>query len=139
MQQSVDRETASPEATCAGVLLVEDDPDIRETVRDLLVDEGFTVQTAINGKHGIEVLEKIGQPCLILLDMMMPVLDGAGFLAALRGRPFGNIPVVVVSAVASRSEPGTVGFIRKPLDLDVLLEVVHQYCKHPPAPVTLPV
>jgi CheY-like chemotaxis protein len=115
-------------APCPGVLLVEDDPDIRDTVRDLLVDEGYAVQTAVNGRHGLEVLEKNGQPCLILLDMMMPVMDGAGFLAEIRQRQLNTCPVIIVSAVAHRSEPGTVGFIRKPIDLDALLTLVKQYC-----------
>jgi CheY-like chemotaxis protein len=128
--------TTASSQSCMGILLVEDDPDIRETVRDLLVDEGYQVQTAVNGREGIEVLSNRQKPCLILLDMMMPVLDGSGFLKELRERQLHDVPVVVVSAIAHRSEPGTVGFIRKPVDLDALLSLVERYCLPPP---TLPV
>src|SRR5690606_28206772 len=86
-------------APCKTILVVEDDADIREVLREVLEVEGFTVRTADNGKVGLEALEEIGRPCLILLDLMMPVMNGLEFLAALRARSAPRSPpVVIVSA-----------------------------------------
>jgi len=126
VMHSVEPQTSA----CEGILIVEDDPDIRETIRDLLADEGFTVRTAENGKHGLEVLSQGERPCLVLLDMMMPVMDGAGFLEKLReDRVIPELPVVIVSAVMNHQAPGTAGFLRKPVDLDKLLNTVKQFCQ----------
>jgi CheY-like chemotaxis protein len=110
------------------VLVVEDDPDIRATVKDLLQAEGYEVFEAENGRDGLEVLGAIERPCLILLDMMMPVLDGSGFMQLLRcDEALVSIPVVVVSA-GTAAAAGTQGFMRKPFNLDQLVHVVKQYC-----------
>ena len=120
------------------VLLVEDDPDIRGTVKDLLQAEGYEVFEAENGRRGLQMLETVARPCLILLDMMMPVLDGNGFMDLLRSdEALVSIPVVVVSA-GNGSARGTQGFIRKPFDLDHLVHVVKQYCGSAPDDGTAP-
>jgi two-component system chemotaxis response regulator CheY len=124
----MDRRAAGSASSCS-VLVVEDDQDIRETIRDLLLDEGFPVQTAENGLDGLEVLASGERPCLVLLDMMMPVLDGAGFMARLRELAIvPGLPVVIVSAVATHHVPDSVGFLRKPIDLNNLLNTVREYC-----------
>lgn len=116
---------------CKCVLIVEDDADIRETLRQLLEMEGYEVQVATNGKEGLEALKTIQRPCLILLDLMMPVMNGWEFLQARQDDIFlATIPVVVVSAihVDQAKNPGVTGFIKKPVDLEHLLTVVNQYC-----------
>jgi two-component system, chemotaxis family, chemotaxis protein CheY len=113
------------------LLVVDDDADLREAITDVLRDAGYEVIVAHNGRHAMEVLGRSDPlPGLVLLDMMMPVLDGAGFLAEVRGHAqWGHIPVVVFSASANPNlkELGASGWVRKPVDLDALLEVVRQH------------
>ena len=118
------------------VMVVEDDFDIREVVRDLLDAEGYEVLVAGNGREALDLLEHGGQPCVILLDLMMPVMNGWQFLEALRGRPtLAQVPVVVVTASPS-AVAGADATIRKPFDLDDLVTTVGRYCEgtHPWAP-----
>ena len=109
------------------VLVVDDDPDIREVVALVLEDEGFGVETAVNGA---EALEKVREnpPSGILLDMMMPVMDGAAFLRAWRSEtPSSRVPVVVMSANQKAADALTLGaadFISQPFDVDDLLRLV---------------
>jgi CheY-like chemotaxis protein len=114
---------------CHGVLLVEDDQDIRETVQMILEDEGYLVYTAANGLEALKVLKSVGHPCLILLDLMMPVMNGWQFLEERKkDNLVAGLPVVVVSAVADESQSDhSVKFLRKPPDIDALLRVVGQY------------
>lgn len=117
--------------TARPLLVVDDDADLREAISDVLRDAGHEVIVANNGRHALEVLARSEPlPGMVLLDMMMPVLDGAGFLAEVRAHPrFGQIPVVVFSASArpNLQELGASGWVRKPVDLDVLLQVVQQH------------
>jgi len=114
-----------------GILVVEDDPDIRDTFREVLEAEGYRVSTAANGQEGLERLEEIRRPCLILLDLMMPVMSGPEFLAAMRQKDgLGPVPVVIVSAWPDEAEKteGAQGFMAKPVNLERLLALVQQYC-----------
>jgi CheY-like chemotaxis protein len=117
--------------TARPLLVVDDDADLREAISDVLRDAGYEVITANNGRHALEVLGKSDPlPGLVLLDMMMPVLDGAGFLGEVRVHArFSQVPVVVFSASArpNLQELGARGWVRKPVDLDVLLQVVQQH------------
>lgn len=119
--------------TARPLLVVDDDADLREAITDVLRDAGYEVIVASNGRHALEVLAQAAPlPGLVLLDMMMPVLDGAGFLAEVRGHPrFGGIPVVVFSASAHPNLQGlgAKGWVLKPVDLDALLEVVSQHAQ----------
>jgi CheY-like chemotaxis protein len=114
------------------IMVVDDDIDIVETVRDILVEGGFEVVTAGNGREALELIQEIQRPCVILLDLMMPVMSGGEFLAALRGtQQLAQVPVVVISAWASeaaRIRDQVQGFVRKPMSLKSLLEVANHFC-----------
>jgi CheY-like chemotaxis protein len=87
-----------PAPSLASVLLVEDDPTTREMLRRLLEKEGWSVNEAENGRIGLERVKE-NRPGLVLLDLMMPEMDGFGFVAELRKRKeWRDIPVVVVTA-----------------------------------------
>jgi CheY-like chemotaxis protein len=117
---------------CRSVLIVEDDDDIRMTLKDIIEDEGYPTATAANGQEALDELAHTERPpCLILLDLMMPVMNGSEFLSALRADDMlAPIPVVVVSAWAGEAHvtPGAQGFMRKPVDLSTLIEVIRRYC-----------
>ncbi len=122
---------AVPEC-CRTILVVEDDDDIRNAIVDLLENEGYNTQSAINGKDALEKLRVIKErPCLVLLDMMMPIMNGREFLdEVMKDSLLAPIPVLIVSAVADKSNTeGSVGFLKKPIDIDVVLKVVSQYCQ----------
>jgi CheY-like chemotaxis protein len=106
------------------ILVVEDDLDARESLRDILHDEGYAVHTAADGQEALGVLARIPLPCVILLDLMMPGMNGWDFLDAL-GDALGEIPVVIVSAYQA---PAGFPVLPKPVDLDELLRVVEKYC-----------
>lgn len=114
------------------ILIVEDDADIVESLSDVLESEGYRVVTAANGVEGLNVLRDKGTPCLILLDLMMPVMSGGEFLAVLRrDDQFGTVPVVVVSAwpqEAAKVSKHSQGFVKKPVELDSLLETASGFC-----------
>lgn len=117
---------------CRTILVVEDDDDIRNAIVDLLEDEGYNTRSAINGKDALEKLRVItDKPCLVLLDMMMPIMNGREFLdEVMKDSLLAPIPVLIVSAVADKSNTeGSVGFLKKPIDIDVVLKVVSQYCQ----------
>jgi len=111
-------------------LVVEDDLDIRETFATVLNLEGYNVFTAANGKEGLERLRHMPRPCLILLDLMMPIMNGNEFLTALEhDESLAKIPVIVVSAFTSRLNSNHArGMISKPVNLSQLLRVTQQFC-----------
>ena len=113
------------------ILIVDDDRDIRETLCELLEDRGFAVVTAATGADALRLL-RAGEvrPSLILLDLMMPVVDGYGFLAAQRADPLlAGLPVAVITAGhgvdQERIGPGVL-VLRKPMHLRELLAIVGQ-------------
>ena len=112
------------------ILVVDDDPDIRETLADVLVDAGCEVVGAANGRQALDVLRDGFAPCLVLLDLMMPVLDGEGFLNEVRGDPaLAAMPVVVMSA-SNRTVSGADAQLRKPMHLTDVLDALARYCPH---------
>ncbi|MBX3215864.1 MAG: response regulator [Labilithrix sp.] len=115
---------------CTVVLIVEDDESIRETMQLALELRGYEVVTAGNGKEGIETLLGIPRPCLILLDLMMPVMDGWGFVKALEDDPLlDGIPVVVVTAFANQATSiNARSVLAKPVPLEVLYATVGEHC-----------
>jgi CheY-like chemotaxis protein len=121
----------------ASVLLVEDDRDIREAVSAVLEAEGYTVLLAGNGEEALAILER-GQPCVVLLDLMMPVMNGWDFMEEVRkSRRLDDLPVVVVSAYSERKAEGVRRVLKKPLDVNQLLAAVADYCCCPPKPAVV--
>ncbi len=105
------------------ILLVEDDADSRGTLAAILLAEGYDVLTAGDGREALEMLAR-ERPALIVLDLIMPGMDGWQFLQRLnRDDDFAMIPVVVASA-ADREPAGVAGFFAKPLDVSGLLKTV---------------
>jgi CheY-like chemotaxis protein len=112
------------------VLIVDDDPDIRDAVGECLRYEGYDVHSATDGRDALDRLEYGLRPAVILLDLMMPVLNGFDVLEALKSRPeWKSIPVVVVSAnrgYEAEDLSGAVSILRKPVNVDRLLAAVEQ-------------
>jgi DNA-binding response OmpR family regulator len=115
------------------VLVIEDDPDMREIERTTLAHSGHNVLVASNGLEGLRTLEK-RRPCVILLDLMMPVMDGLTFLAERQRRHVADgVPVLCVSAGGEEMRAqalrlGADDCIPKPADLDELCDRVAHYC-----------
>lgn len=114
----------------APILVVDDDPCIRGLVSEALDWEGYQVVTAANGAEALRLAEA-EPPALVLLDMQMPVLDGPGFIRALRERGL-RPPVLVFTAAGNArryaGELNAAGFIPKPFDLTQLLDTVAHLC-----------
>jgi len=117
----------------ATVLVVDDDPDTVETMRDILEEEGHTVLSARNGLEGLEVALR-SVPDLVLLDLDMPVMDGHAFLAAVHRTPsLAGMTVVVLSGAIDERLPCE--SVQKPLRLDTLLGLIDRIADAaPPAP-----
>lgn len=116
------------------ILIVEDNADIRDTLREVLELEGHAVRTAENGEDGLRVITEIGPPCLVLLDLMMPVMDGWQFYERLRDQhdpAVAATPVIVLSGVADTTRVGgslDCPVLRKPVDIDRLIGMVRDRC-----------
>jgi CheY-like chemotaxis protein len=110
------------------ILLVDDDDDVREAFIDVLSDEGYEITTARNGCEALELLRRGPRPGIILLDLMMPVMDGFEFRAQQLADPsLADLPVVVLTAglVSERvRQLRPLACLTKPFDLDDLLRVV---------------
>lgn len=115
------------------VLVVDDNPDIRETLRFVLEDAGYPVYSAENGKEALAILASGKQlPGLILLDLMMPVMSGDEMLKALKAvHALAQIPVTIVTASGAPKPPLASALLKKPVDLDVLLRIVERSCSAP--------
>ena len=118
----------------ASILIVDDDRDIRETLQEILEHEGHSVATARNGADALDRVRS-DRPELILLDLFMPVMDGAEFRRHQLADPaIADIPVIVVSAAAGLEDRvramAVAGFLEKPLQLDELFHVVDRYARH---------
>jgi CheY-like chemotaxis protein len=117
------------------VLVVEDTDDLRELFIEALTQEGYTAIGAENGEEALEVLRNLQEePCLVLLDMMMPVMDGATFVRTLHhSHRLAALPVVLVSA--ENIKPGAVegvrGVVKKPVEISVLHALVRDFCGPP--------
>ena len=122
------------ERPAATVLVVEDDPDVREAISEALADGGFAPVTASHGGDALDYLRAEGQlrPSLILLDLMMPVMDGFQFRTEQRNDPrMAEIPVVVISASGDienvAAAMNAAGILRKPVRLPELLAMVRRF------------
>jgi CheY-like chemotaxis protein len=121
---------SEPKSKGGNILIVEDELEVRENLKMFLELEGFQIFSANNGKEALAILRTMPTPCLILLDLLMPVMTGREFLEKkLQEGRLADIPVYVVSGIANPPHlVGTVGFVQKPIELDGLLRKVEEYC-----------
>lgn len=123
------------ESNSPRVVLIEDDNAIREAVSEILEIEGYTVVGYPDGAQALIGLAINPRPKLIFLDLMMPVMDGWKFLEIRKGltSALRAIPVFVISAVANQMRGRTeiAGCLNKPVDLNILLSIVREYCGAP--------
>ena len=120
------------------VLIVEDDPDIREMLATLLASEGFHAVGAEDGLEALHLLRTVRRrapdvPCLVLLDLTMPRLSGQEFRRAqLEDPTVAGVPIAVMSGATDLEQRakalGAVAILAKPIDCDKLMDVVRRYC-----------
>jgi two-component system chemotaxis response regulator CheY len=119
---------------CKTVLVVDDDRDIRDVLTDALEAEGYRVVTAVDGLDALTWLRaRTARPCVVLLDLMMPRMDGIQFRTEVLNDPdLALIPVVVLSAdpsvIVTAKSLNFAGSLRKPVPLEALLAAVHAHC-----------
>ena len=126
----------SPARPPQPVLVVEDHDDVRDLLETLLAVDGYRVFTAADGRQALDCIKR-ETPCVILLDVMMPVMDGVTFARALRGADDPDVaktPIVLVTAVADaenvRRQIGAADVIPKPIDMDKVVAAVGRHCRH---------
>lgn len=117
------------------VLVVDDDLAIREGLVELLAEAGFAVASAANGAEALTLLRTLDpRPCLVLLDLMMPIMDGETFRAEqVRDRDIAAVPVVVMSAspnarTVATTNMAAAAFLPKPVSFDSILLLAQQHC-----------
>jgi CheY-like chemotaxis protein len=112
------------------LLVVDDDPDTRDVLREFLQASGYGVLTADNGADALQVLQRDTSCCGILLDLMMPVMDGWQFLERKNtDQQLSRIPVIVISAYRERApSKGVTDVVAKPIDFERLLRTLRQHC-----------
>ncbi len=116
------------------ILIIEDDVSIRETLKAFLEYEGYSVSVAADGQQGLNLLAQSKKPDLILLDLMMPIMNGWQFLEALAKSPKKTLtpPVLVLTAFTEKGQGlGAIAVIKKPIDLEFLLKNIKEYCGEP--------
>jgi CheY-like chemotaxis protein len=120
------------------VLIVEDDPDIRESLQHFLESHGYQVRAASHGKEALEHMGRTPRPAVVVLDMTLPVMDGHRLLTARKGDDsLRAIPVIILSAALAGMNPrdralyatsyGVAAFLGKPADPAQVLETVEHY------------
>jgi CheY-like chemotaxis protein len=125
------RRHGTPPAHCP-VLIVEDDEDLRDMMAQMLTIEGYDAATVANGREALDYLHTSENPHVILLDLMMPVMDGWEFRRQQQADPtLAPVPVIVLSALdpARTASVDAAAFLKKPLDFDRLLELVRAHCR----------
>jgi CheY-like chemotaxis protein len=106
------------------VLVIDDEPEIRDSLRDALGDEGYSVVVAANGREALALLPRLPRPVVVVLDVIMPVMSGAELYSAMQADPgLARIPVVVSTSDPSRAPRG-LPIVKKPIQLDRLLSMV---------------
>jgi CheY-like chemotaxis protein len=138
--RGVDSLTSTPEEfrrpMAKLILIVEDDLDLARLVAEILEAAGYRTAIASNGHEALDHLQTNGRPDLILLDMMMPVMDGWKFREEQRRLPaLASIPVVTVTADGdARGKAASIqaaGYVAKPITIDLLLDEVERICGLP--------
>jgi two-component system, chemotaxis family, chemotaxis protein CheY len=117
------------------VLVVDDDQEIRESLAEVLQEHGCSAIAVANGAQALETLQNLEgeRACLILLDLMMPVMDGRAFRQEqMRHEELANIPVVLISAFANvrdeASDMNVAGYLQKPFQLSDIIQTAKTYC-----------
>ncbi len=106
------------------LLIVDDETDVRESLRDALAEEGYAILVANNGRDALALLPTLERPCAVILDIIMPGMSGTEVYGAMRLNPsLADIPVLVSTSDPSRA-PNQVPVLKKPINLDRLLAVV---------------
>jgi len=113
----------------AVILLVEDDEDVRDMLEFTLKSSGHVLELANHGRAALDALER-QRPCLIILDLLMPVMTGWQVLVEMKQRKLDDIPVCVISALGERIPPEAIASLRKPFDAKELLAIAARYCSH---------
>jgi two-component system, sensor histidine kinase and response regulator len=110
------------------ILIVEDDPEIRASLRDALEDEGYLVRCAENGQVALETIRNHGRPAAVVLDLLMPVMTGNELYDAMQADPaLANIPIIVSTSEPHRAPRGC-PVVKKPFDLQAMLAAVERFC-----------
>jgi CheY-like chemotaxis protein len=116
------------------VLVVEDDREVRDAIAEVLADSEYKALAASNGVEALQRLRSASiRPCVILLDVMMPGMDGWEFRAEQERDPaVKDIPVILLSAhtdvKSAAAQMNAAGFLAKPIAVDALLETVERFC-----------
>ena len=110
------------------ILVVDDERDIRETMRDVFLDEGYEVDLAADGIEALAALRSDGPYALVLFDIIMPKMDGIALYHAIKADPaLAKIPLIVSTSNPASAPPGVL-LIRKPVDVEVLVNTVRHLC-----------
>ena len=123
-------------ASVALILIVDDEFSVAEVLQSILIDAGHEVVTAINGRQGLERLKE-RPPNLVLLDFMMPIMDGSAMLREMRkDRAYRDVPAVLMSslpesAIAQSAKGLYAAFLRKPFKLGAVVDIVNKLLKRP--------
>ncbi len=109
------------------VLVVDDDEDIRESLRDAFEDAGYQVRCAANGREGLDAL-KGERPCVVVLDLIMPIMTGNEMYDAMQADPkLADVPVIMSTSDASRAPSGVL-LLKKPVNLQRMLATIGRFC-----------
>lgn len=122
---------AHPAAGKGSIVVVEDDPDFRRLICESLLSAGYHVTGARNGREALEYLRETPAPDLIVLDLVMPVMDGWEFRREQVADPsLASIPVLILTVVEAPMMPtGAAAYLRKPFDLPRLLNIISVICQ----------
>ena len=118
------------------VLVVDDEPDIRETLREAVEMAGCTAVLAANGEDALKLMTS-RRPCMVIVDLMMPVMTGLELLHAMQQVPaLADLPVVISTSAPRRAPPG-LPILPKPIDLSALWRWMRQNCRCGSAQLTI--
>jgi CheY-like chemotaxis protein len=110
------------------VLIVDDETDIRDSLKEIFEDEGYVVKTAANGAEALDLLAKEDPPCAMVLDLVMPVVGGVEVYEKMQAdKRLSQIPVIISTSDPSRAPSGVL-IMKKPIDLERLLGTIQKHC-----------
>jgi DNA-binding response OmpR family regulator len=111
------------------VLIVEDEKELREMMREALELNGYAVVAAVEGRAALEAMDRIDHICLVLLDLLMPGMNGWDFFKEIRSRSkYAAVPIIVHSSAPGGAPQGATRVLAKPVELERLLAVVREFC-----------